>query len=124
MKRATAAALYIGLLFFFGISVSTSSAAPAQKPSKTTLIVKTARGLTQAQGQAAIRAHGGSPKVSIPKLDLHIIEVPEQAAEAIINAMKGDAQILRVDADRMRKWQGAPSDSQYTDQWALPKISW
>ena len=38
--------------------------------------------------------------------------------------MKDDAQIQRVESDRTRKWQGAPSDPQYSNQWALPKISW
>jgi subtilisin family serine protease len=38
--------------------------------------------------------------------------------------MKDDPQILRVETDQTRRWQSAPSDSFYSDQWALPKISW
>jgi subtilisin family serine protease len=50
--------------------------------------------------------------------------VPANAAEAITSAMQGDAQILRIESDHTRKWQGIPSDTQYSNQWALPKISW
>src|SRR5262245_47914180 len=122
----TVATSCIGLLIYIGALIpSVFAAAPVQgKPDKVTLVVKTAKGLTQAQAQAFVRGHGASPKGSISKLDLQIIEVPAQAAAAIIKAMKGDAQIVRVETDRTRKWQGAPSDTQYTDQWALPKISW
>src|SRR6188474_3390060 len=98
MKRVGVAALCLGLLLLhFGLAQAV--AAPLQKPEKVTLIVKMAKGLTLAQAQATLRGHGGSPKASVPKLDLHIIEVPAQAADAIVKAMKGDAQITRVEED-------------------------
>ena len=98
--------------------------AETQQPEKVRLLVKTAKGLSQGQAQAALKGKGASVKKSIPGLDLHIIEVSANAADNIINAMKGDAQIVRVETDRPRKWQSTPSDTQYPDQWALPKISW
>src|SRR5262245_37579544 len=116
--------LWIALVVFVSTLMTTAIAAPLQKPEKVTLIVKTAKGLTKAQAQAVVRGHGGTPKGSVSALDLHIIEVPEHAAEAITRAMKDDAQILRVESDHTRKWQGTPSDTQYSSQWALPKISW
>src|SRR5262249_37117853 len=123
---STVATVCIGLLICLGARMSLGFAAPPplQKPEKVRLIIKTAKGLTQAQAEAVVKGHGATPKASVPKLDLHIIEVPEQAADAITKAMKGDAQILRVESDHTRKWQGAPSDTQYSSQWALPKIAW
>src|SRR5438034_4084124 len=112
------------LLAFFLAIVATGLASPVQKPATTTLIVKMAKGLTLAQAQAVVRGHGATPKASVPKLDLQIVEVPVQAADAISRALKGDAQVLRVESDHTRKWQGSPSDAQYPNQWALPKISW
>jgi len=98
------------MLVFFLALLGAALAAPVQKPATTTLILKMAKGLTLAQAQSVAKGH--------------IIEVPTQAADNIIKAMKGDAQILRVESDHVRKWQGAPSDTQYSNQWALPKISW
>jgi len=98
-------------LFFTLSSVSSLVAAPQRKPDKVTLIVKTAKGLAVGQAQAALRGHGANPKASHVKLDLHIIEVPAQAADAIIKHMKDDPQILRIEEDHTRRWQGAPSDS-------------
>jgi subtilisin family serine protease len=97
--------------------------AEAQQPEKVRLLVKTAKGLSQGQAQAVLKGKGASVKKSIG-LDLHIIEVSANAADNVIKGMKGDAQIVRVETDRPRKWQSAPSDTRYPDQWALPKISW
>src|SRR5438093_768791 len=99
------------MLVFFLALLGAALAAPVQKPATTTLILKMAKGLTLAQAQSVAKGHGGTPKGSIPKLDLHIIEVPTQAADNIIKAMKGDAQILRVESDHVRKWQGGATDN-------------
>ena len=134
MKHSSAPAPRVGLLVLLLLSslvpvVSAAAAQgppnnPGQKPAKTTLIIKMAKGLTLAQAQSVLKGNGATPKASIRKLDLHVVEVPAQAADAITKALKADKQILRVETDHIRKWQGAPSDTQYPDQWALPKISW
>ena len=95
-----------------------------QKPASKTLIVKMAKGLTLAQSQAIVSRSGGTPKGSVPKLDLQIIEVPVYAADAITKSLKGDASVLRVEESLTRKWQSTPSDTDYSSQWALPKIAW
>jgi subtilisin family serine protease len=97
----------------------------AQPAPNVKILVKTSRGLTEAQGQAALRGHGAAVKKSIPKLDLHVIEVPAQAADAMTKALKADTKnIARVETERTRKAQGVPSDTLYPTQWALPKIGW
>src|SRR5262245_17281097 len=101
-----------------------SVAVSAQPAGKVTLIIKTARGLDQTQAQTKLRGYGATTKKSIPKLDLHVVEVPAQAADAITRAMKGDANVLRVETDRPRKAQGMPADTLIGTQWALPKIAW
>ena len=91
---------------------SALAAAPApQNPEKVTLIVKMAKGLTIAQAQAVVRGHGATPKAPIAKLDLQIIEVPANVADAVAKALKADAQIVRVEADHIRQWQSTPSDT-------------
>lgn len=113
----------ITLTVLLGMALSAGLAAP-QRPATTTLIVKTARGMSKAQADSVMRGHGGNPKASVPKLDLHIIEVPVNAAEAIAKHLQNDSSIVRVESNQVRRWQGTPTDSQFDQQWALPKIGW
>ena len=62
----------VTLVVFTGIAGGL--VAPQQKPATKTLIVKMAKGLTLAQSQAIVSRSGGTPKGSIPKLDLQIVE--------------------------------------------------
>src|SRR5947207_2535601 len=102
--------LVIGLLLCLGLTPGFAQAPfpalPREAPAKVRLLVKMAKGLSLAQQDAIVRGHGAAPKAAIPKLDLQIIEVPAQAADAITKQLKGDSQIRRVDADHTRKWQG------------------
>ena len=53
-------------------------------------VVKKAKGVSDAESQAAIRKHGGNPKSSIAQLGMHVVEVPAGAAAAIMKQMQGD----------------------------------
>src|SRR2546428_9561870 len=87
---------YAAVLAFFLVMAGVHPAnAAMQKPQTTRLIVKMAKGLTQAQAQSVLKGHGGTSKAAISKLDVHIVEVPAQAADAIMKRMKDDAQIQR-----------------------------
>ena len=123
-QNLQALSLTFRLLAFLSIFTVASVTAPAQGPAKTTLIIKSAKGATPAQVQAAISGNAGTLKRSIPKLDLHVIEVPAAAAEAITRNLKANAAVVRVEASRTRKRQGLPSDPMFASQWALPKIGW
>src|SRR5438094_3707158 len=96
IKSLTSAKLGVALMICLGaLGSSGLTAPPAQtKPDKVTLIVKMAKGLTLAQAQAVVRGHGATLKASIPKLDLHVVEVPAQAADAIT---KVGSLVLRLD---------------------------
>src|SRR3989442_5371391 len=112
------------LVVVTGMMFARSSAPLQQKPATKTLIVKLAKGLPLEQAQAAVSRSGGTPKGSIPKLDLQVVEVPAYAADAITKSLTGDAAVLRVEESLTRKWQGVPSDPYYANQWALPKVAW
>jgi len=107
-------------LVVVGVGLVASPPPPARK----TLIIKTAKGLTDAQAQAIANRHNGTWKRSIPNLDLHIVEVPVNAAAGVENNLKGDAAVLRVEESLTRKLSSTPSDTLYAQQWALPKIGW
>jgi hypothetical protein len=117
-------AAVISTALFFYFSAFTFSSLAASPPDKVTLIVKMAKGLTVSHAQTVLRGHGATPKAAVSQLDLHVIEVPAPAAEAITSALQHDAEVVRVEGDRTRKWQSVPSDTLYPSQWALPKIGW
>ena len=39
-------------------------------------------------------------------------------------ALRATPEVVRVDPDRARDVEAAPSDTSYADQWSLPKIGW
>ena len=41
-----------------------------------------------------------------------------------LSALNAFAEVVRVDLDRTRAVEAAPSDTSYADQWSLPKIGW
>ncbi|PYS11274.1 MAG: hypothetical protein DMG17_22970, partial [Acidobacteria bacterium] len=123
-RRALSILTLMTLVVVTGMMFARSSAPLQQKPATKTLIVKMAKGLPLEQAQAAVSRSGGTPKGSIPKLDLQVVEVPAYAADAITKSLTGDAAVLRVEESLTRKWQGVPSDPYYANQWALPKVAW
>src|SRR4029450_313825 len=130
-RRKLTTALILTLLI---LAFALASAAPAsaqgrsdghgQKPETKTLIVKMAKGLTSQQQRGAATAHGGTAKAAIDKLDLQVIEVPVQAADAIIARLQGDPLVARVEEEHERRLSSTPSDDYYAQQGALPKMSW
>src|SRR5439155_15607199 len=90
------------------------------------------KGLQLAQQLAAINGHGGVVKRSIPKLNLHVVEIPAAAAAAITKELSSDPAIARVEANRQRKIKGlpalapapAPQTSAASLPWYLSQISW
>jgi hypothetical protein len=124
-KLTTAFILTMLMLGILLASVSTASAqGRGQGQDKQTFIIKIAKGISQAEGQASARRHGGTPKGSIAQLGMIVVEVPGAAAEAFTKNLQGDAAIERVEANHTRKLSATPSDSMYESQWALPKIAW
>ncbi len=123
-RRALSILTLMTLVVVTGMMFARSSAPLQQKPATKTLLVKMAKGLPLEQAQAVVSQSGGTPKGSIPKLDLQVVEVPAYAADAIAKSLKGDAAVLRVEESLTRKWQGVPSDPYYANQWALPKVAW
>ncbi|PYS49198.1 MAG: hypothetical protein DMG13_23990, partial [Acidobacteria bacterium] len=124
MRRTRFVGMFVVLMLLMMVVPADGFGQGPQKPEMTRLIVKMAKGLTLDQAHAVVTSHGGTPKGSIPKLDLQIVEVPVYAADAIAKSLKGDAAVLRVEQSLTRKWQGTPSDNSYANQWALPKIAW
>src|SRR5437867_6780342 len=128
------------LILLNSLWIPWGSAAPVQgppasagsKPGTTTVLVKGAKGLQLSQQLSAITGRGGVVKRSIPKLNLHVVEIPAAAAAAVTKELSSDPAIARVEANRERKIKGlpalapapAPQTSAASLPWYLSQISW
>ena len=59
---------------------------------------------------------------AIPALGMYVIAVPD--GSTAVADLRADPSVLRVDLDRVRAAEAAPSDPAFADQWALEKIGW
>ena len=134
MKRITsylmkAFIILLMLSFMVGISspVGAQEAAPPDAPPPvTSLMVKFKLGVTPDEQTAAITMNGGALTSSIPQLRIFVVEVPESDASAVMESYKSDPAVHSVEINQTRKTQATfvPSDAEYVNQWALPKIGW
>src|SRR4051812_2118067 len=72
-------------------------AASAAPPGAVSIIVKLKSGLTSDQEAAVVSRNGGTKSKGIPKLRLHVITVPQQAADAIRARYKNDPDVQSVE---------------------------
>jgi hypothetical protein len=110
--------------FLFAFVTPVEAQGRGQGLEKTTLILKMANGVSQAEGQATVRRHGGTPKSSIAQLGMIVVEVPTVAVDSVRKHLQEDPAVSRVDENYTRKLSATPTDSLYESQWALPKIAW
>src|SRR5512132_216897 len=108
------------------------SPSPSPNPSRsptpvgptTSIIVQARAGLSQTEQADIIARNGGVETSSILVLRLHVVEVPADRVGQYLNAYQGDPDVESADKDRVREAEGAPNDSAYGQQWALPQIGW
>jgi uncharacterized repeat protein (TIGR01451 family) len=93
------------------------SASPAQTSS---YIVTFASGVGSLDQVAALTAAGVVSDDYILVLRMHAV----RATSAQADALRADPLVASVELDRSRAAEAVPSDSQYADQWSLPKIGW
>jgi hypothetical protein len=127
MKRLRIVKQIVILLSILAIVswISTSIAAAEDSPPATSsLIVKLIAGLSPEQQAAVIATNGGIETSSIPALRLHVVEVPTDQLSTIIQNYQNDPSVVSVEENKERKAEGEPSDTDYGNQWALPKIGW
>ena len=96
------------------------TAAPPAPPATSPYLVTFDSGTSAAEQLAALTAAGAASDGAIPELRMHAARLSADA----IAALQADASVARLDADRTRAAEAAPSDSSYGDQWSLPQVGW
>src|SRR5438874_11459587 len=104
----------------------TDSTSPSSSPTgpTTSLIVRTASGLSALEQLAVIARDGGVETGSVPALRLHFVDAVSATLDQTLQNYQSDPQVESVDRDGSRDAQAAPSDPAYGSQWALPQVGW
>src|SRR5687768_16492581 len=98
----------------------TAAPAPGTRP----YVITFASGTDEAR-QVEILADASATDVSsIPQLTMRSILLADTGYLEQLDALRANADVLRVEADRTRDVEAAPSDTSFTAQWSLPQIGW
>ena len=81
---------------------------------------------TSSETQAQVLAGAGAVSESyIAPLRIHAVLLPGGTAlQTSVDRLRSNSAVTRVEQDRTREVGATPNDSNYGDQWALPKIGW
>jgi subtilisin family serine protease len=88
------------------------------------LLVKFKPQASDSDVAAAIAAAGGKLVRSLPRLRTHVVEVPAGAKAQALATLAARGLVERAAPTIRLSRAGAPSDPDYAQQWALPRIAW
>lgn len=87
------------------------------------VLVQPRPGLSAAEFDRILKPHGGRRAQSIRQLNVHVIELPEQAnVPAVVEALRRSRHIKFAEPDGVLPAALTPNDPQYPYAWHLPKI--
>ena len=99
---------------------STTSPEPASLP----YLITFAPGTGEARQLEILGSAGATDVRAIPQLAMRSILLQDSGFLAQLDQLRANVEVARVEADRTRDVEAAPSDSSYPDQWSLPQIGW
>ncbi len=97
---------------------------PDQTPGTRPYLVTFASGTDDARQLEILASANVTDESAIPQLSMRSVLLHEASYFDELSALNAFAEVVRVDLDRTRAVEAAPSDTSYADQWSLPKIGW
>ena len=124
ISRAVAIAAWL-LLSAIGVA-SAQSSRPAPVPeqfARGRVLVQPRVGLSAAEFDRAIREHSGRRGQVLRQINVHVIELPQQAnSVAVAQALQRSRKFKFAEVDGALPPAYVPNDPQYVSAWHLPKI--
>lgn len=99
-----------------------ADASAAPKWAEGRILVQTKAGLSDAELDKVLKGHNGKALGRIRQINLHVVQVPPQAEEAVARALAKNPNIKFAELDVLVTTQQVPNDPKYTSAWHLPKI--
>lgn len=87
------------------------------------ILVQPRPGLTVQELDNKLKPHGGRRVGHIPKIDVHVVQLPSKANERAVAALlKGDPHIQFAEVDQQLPPSLTPNDPDYLSGWHLSKV--
>jgi len=86
------------------------------------ILVMPKPGLSEQKLAQILERSGGRSKAKIKGLDVHIVEVPEQAAEAVVRALSHNPNIEFAELDELVEPNATANDTYFNNAWHLSKM--
>lgn len=86
------------------------------------ILVKPHAGVSEKTLAAKLTAHGAVSRFTLGRLNVSVVKVPEQNADAILTALKNDPNIEFAERDYIAQAAFVPDDPDLGDEWHLAKI--
>ncbi len=100
----------------------TADASAAPKWAEGRILLQTKAGLSDAELDKILKSHNGKATGHIRPINLHVVEVPPQAEEAVARALAKNPNVKFAELDMLVEPGAVPSDPSYSSAWHLPKI--
>lgn len=87
------------------------------------LLVQPRAGLSNDEFRKILRKSGASPRREIKPINLHVVNVPPQAEDAVAQALSRSPHVVFAEKDRAVELTAiTPDDPRYPDAWHLPMM--
>ena len=103
--------------------VKPTSSQPFAGWAKGRLLIAPRAGLAAGELENALKPHSGKSRIHLKKLNVHIVELPEDADEVeVMRELKKDNRLKYVELDMAITHDAVVSDPSFSSSWALSKI--
>jgi subtilisin family serine protease len=87
------------------------------------LLISPRAGVSDVDLEGTYQGHGGRKLRALSQVNVHHIQVPAHALEAIERALRNNPKVSFVEKNFVAQANLAPNDPNYPNQWHLPKVS-
>lgn len=108
------------LVIVSNVSIASAKEHPRFVPGQ--ILVKPRAGVSEKTLAAKFGAHGALSRSTLRHLNVRVVNVPEQNADAVLAALKNDPEIEFAERDYFAQAAFVPNDPYVGDEWHLAKI--
>jgi hypothetical protein len=108
------------IIFWFSILIAGAREHPRFVPGQ--LLIKTRPGVTESALAAKLGARGANSRLALRHLNVRVVKVSEENADALLAALKNDPDIEFAERDYLAEAAFVPNDPDVENEWHLSKI--
>ncbi|HLX71676.1 MAG TPA: S8 family serine peptidase [Verrucomicrobiae bacterium] len=110
----------VGLIVFLFVSIAGAKEHPRFVPGQ--ILIKPRAGVSEKALMNKLNSHGAHPRFTLRHLNVRVVNVSEQNADAVLAALRNDPDIEFAERDYVAQAAFVPNDPYVGDEWHLAKI--